>query len=182
MKLLILKASKPFAPFLATGIPFSPSCSFNPPKVIFHRKFKGNKHVVIFVNITVASSEAAGKDFRVKNSAVSFSPTLLSLLISPPILYHLIPPHPGPIMWNFSILAVLALSKNRSLTDNAQTKVTLSKEFSYYLLWESRFLSLFIFLKYSFNCRCSVFKIFWWLTLAQRINPSIQEPPKSTSA
>ena len=89
---------------------------------------------MIFVNITVAS-EAVGKDFRVKNSAVSFSSTLLSLLISLPILYHLIPPHPGPIMWNFSILlAVLALSKNWSLIDNVQTKVTLSKELSYYLL------------------------------------------------
>lgn len=121
-------------PFLATGIPFSPSCSFNLPKVIFHRKSKGNKHVVIFVNITVAS-EAVGKDFRVKKVQQCLS------LPSCPFSSHR---HSSYITsYHLTLVQLCGISpfflqcwhlKKFELIDNVQTKVTLSKELSYYLL------------------------------------------------
>ena len=76
------------------------------------------------------------RDCREGFQSKKFSSVFLPYPLVPSHLTaHPISPHttsPGPIMWNFSILAELALSKNRSLTDNAQAKEL--KEFSYYLL------------------------------------------------
>ena len=113
---------------------------------------------MIFINIT--------EDLEEGSHSVTFSSASLSYshrLTAPPVSPHSTSP------WSnyaeFLLLEILALSKNQSFTrDNTQTNATLSlsKEFSSYLLGESKFLPLILFLKSSSNCNSSIFLPFWF--------------------